>query len=71
LTVMAANEGMLESMIIAQGYEDALVTTNGNNATIIVKAANHSKKDAAEIMLLGLDQLGHDMTVMVEFIDNN
>jgi stage III sporulation protein AH len=72
LTELAANEAMLEQLIRAhEKYDDVIVTTSGNRANIIVKASDHSKKDAAEIMLLGLEHLGNEMTVMVEFLPNN
>jgi stage III sporulation protein AH len=71
LNELAAKENILETMIRAQGYEDAIVTTNGNRAQVIVKSQEQSKKDAAEIMLLGLEQLGYNMVVVVEFLPNN
>ncbi|OZM57629.1 hypothetical protein CIB95_04460 [Lottiidibacillus patelloidae] len=71
LNELAANEGMLEELIRIQGYDDVIVTTTGNRANILVKASEHTKKDAAAIMLLGMEQLGEDMTVMVEFLPNN
>jgi stage III sporulation protein AH len=70
LNELAAKETMLETLIVAQGYEDAIVTTNGNKVNVIVKANAHTKKDAAKIMLLGKEQLGYEFVVAVEFLPN-
>lgn len=67
LQQLAADEKMLESLLVAQGYQDALVSTEGENVRVIVKADHESTEQANKILNLTLEQLGANKNVAVEF----
>ncbi|MFB5662003.1 SpoIIIAH-like family protein [Alteribacillus sp. HJP-4] len=52
------SEEMLESLIQSEGYEEAVVLTEDNNAKIIVQAEEMSKEDAVTLNRLAGEQLG-------------
>ncbi|WP_064091580.1 SpoIIIAH-like family protein [Rossellomorea aquimaris] len=68
LRELAMTESVLESLIKTIGYEDALVTANGDNIRITVKSSKeHSKADANEIIRLVMSEVGQMKQVAVEF----
>lgn len=67
LMELASKERMLESLLIAKGYEAALVSTQGDEVTVIVKADHQSAAQANEIISLANKHLGEDKEVAVTF----
>ncbi|WP_227395183.1 SpoIIIAH-like family protein [Jeotgalibacillus aurantiacus] len=69
LTKLETKEQMIESMIKALGYEDALVRSEDNRVLITVKSAEneHSKEAANELVQLGRRELGEQAFVSVMF----
>lgn len=66
LQEVAQKETMLESLIRSKGYEDVLVTANGEQVRIIVKSNQLTKKEADHLMIIAMDELGHK-NVAVEY----
>ncbi|MFC3882867.1 SpoIIIAH-like family protein [Bacillus songklensis] len=66
LTDVAAKEAVIETLIKSKGYEDALVRADGGEVRITVKAKNHSRAQANEIIQLVRGELGSKQ-VAVEF----
>lgn len=66
LQEVTQKETMLESLIRSKGYEDALVRTEGEQVRIIVKSAQLTKKEANQVMMIAMDELGHK-NVAVEY----
>lgn len=66
LQEVTQKETMLESLIRSKGYEDALVRTEGEQVRIIVKSAQLTKKEANQLMMIAMDELGHK-NVAVEY----
>lgn len=61
------NEAVLETMITALGYEDALVRADGEKILITVKAQEKSAKAANDIIKLVKDEVGTLQYVTVDF----
>lgn len=57
LQVMSQKEELIETMIRAKGYEDALVMTDENQVNIYVKTADLSKEQAVELNQLAYEHL--------------
>ncbi|WP_070120714.1 SpoIIIAH-like family protein [Bacillus marinisedimentorum] len=66
IRAMASKESILETMIRTKGYEDALVNAEGDQVRVIVKAKEHSKTAAVDIMKLVEEEFGGKL-VAVEF----
>ncbi|MBM7097287.1 MULTISPECIES: SpoIIIAH-like family protein [Alteribacter] len=58
LEVMAQKEEVLETLIKAKGYEDALVITEEDQVRIYVKAEDLSKEEAVQINNMAYEELG-------------
>jgi stage III sporulation protein AH len=67
LDEVANNEAVLESLITALGYEDALVRAEGGKILITVKSKEKSAKAANDIIKLVKDEIGMMQYVAVEF----
>lgn len=67
LDEMGQKEGILEMLIISMGYEDALVRADGEKVRITVKAEEHSKTAANEIIQMVRTELGSLQPVAVQF----
>ncbi|WP_096434711.1 SpoIIIAH-like family protein [Alteribacter populi] len=58
LHTMAQKEEMLETLIKAKGYEDALVITEEDQVRVYVKAEELSKEEAVQINNMAFEELG-------------
>ena len=67
LSEMSTKEDMLETMIIALGYKDALVRANGNKIQITVKAEKQDASAANKIIQMVTKEIGKTNAVAVEF----
>lgn len=68
LQAVAKKAHVLETMIRAKGFEDALVSADGDNVIVYVKTSKETSASVADdIMLLVMDELGKDKRVAVEF----
>jgi stage III sporulation protein AH len=67
LDQVAQKEFTLETLIKSMGYEDALVRADGENVRITVKAQEHSKSAANEIIQMVRTELGSLQNVAVQF----
>ena len=68
LNQTAQKEQMLESLIRAEGYDDALVRVEGEKVKITVKSdKEHSKAAANSIIKLVKKDIGNTNYVAVEF----
>lgn len=67
LSSIAAKEKVLETLIKSKGYGDALVQADGEKVRITVKAKEHSKKQANEIIHLVKSELSGMQEVAVRF----
>ncbi|MGV2938281.1 SpoIIIAH-like family protein [Mesobacillus sp. LC4] len=67
LDEVAQKEFTLETLIKSMGYEDALVRADGENVRITVKAQEHSKSAANEIIQMVRTELGSLQNVAVQF----
>lgn len=67
LSNIAEKEAVLETLIKSKGYDDALVRVHENQVHITVKAKEHSKKAANEIIQLVQSELGRVQDVAVRF----
>ncbi|MCM3161682.1 SpoIIIAH-like family protein [Metabacillus litoralis] len=63
----ARKEMLLETLIKSKGFDDALVRAEGNDVKITIKAEEHSKTAANEIMLLVRDEMENMEDVIVTF----
>ncbi|MFD2214076.1 SpoIIIAH-like family protein [Metabacillus endolithicus] len=63
----ARKEMLLETLIKSKGFDDALVRAEGNDVKITIKAEEHSKTAANEIMLLVKDEMENMEDVIVTF----
>ncbi|MFE8702524.1 SpoIIIAH-like family protein [Cytobacillus sp. FJAT-54145] len=66
LDEIAQKESVLETLIVAMGYEDALVRADGDKVRITVKAEKHSPTAANEILQLVKNEIGQ-LHAVVEF----
>ncbi|HET7627502.1 MAG TPA: SpoIIIAH-like family protein [Bacillales bacterium] len=57
LSQMSAKEKMLESLIVAKGFNDALVSVDGEKIRIYVQTKQLSNEQAAEILDLVVDKV--------------
>ncbi|MFS0635929.1 SpoIIIAH-like family protein [Mesobacillus foraminis] len=64
---IAQKEGVLETLIKTMGYEDALVRADGEKVRITVKAQEHSRAEANEIIQMVRTELGSLQAVAVTF----
>ncbi|MFC5629225.1 SpoIIIAH-like family protein [Aliibacillus thermotolerans] len=64
LQQLAQNESTLESLVQAEGYEDAVVITSNQQTRVIVKASELSKEEAAHLHRLARKHLGVDDVVI-------
>lgn len=64
---VAQKEALLETLIIAMGYEDALVRADGEKVRITVKSAEPSAEKANEIIQMVKNEIGEMQTVAVTF----
>jgi len=67
LSTIAAKEKVLETLIKSKGYGDALVQADGGKVRITVKAKEHSKKKANEIIHLVRSEISDMQEVAVRF----
>lgn len=67
LSEMSTKEDMLETMIIALGYKDALVRADGNQIQITVKAEKQDASAANKIIQMVTKEIGKTNAVAVEF----
>ncbi|WP_235420957.1 SpoIIIAH-like family protein [Jeotgalibacillus soli] len=70
LVKMASKEAMMETMIKALDYQDALVRTDENQVLITVIAEEHSKADANALIQLARQEFGDTKQVNVKFQSN-
>ncbi|WP_273126315.1 SpoIIIAH-like family protein [Bacillus weihaiensis] len=63
----ARKENVLETLIKSKGYEDVLVRADENNVKITVKAKDHDKSAANNIMALVSDEMENMEDVIVTF----
>ena len=64
---MAQKEALLETLIIAMGYEDALVRADGEKVRITVKSDEPSAEKANEIIQMVKNEIDEMQTVAVTF----
>ena len=67
LSEMSTKEDMLETMIIALGYKDALVRADGDQIQITVKADKQDAGAANKIIQMVTKEIGKTNAVAVEF----
>ncbi|TKC19857.1 SpoIIIAH-like family protein [Robertmurraya kyonggiensis] len=67
LDQVAQKEAVLETLIIAMGYDDALVRADGEKVRITVKSNEPSASAANDIIQVVKDELGQMQAVAVEF----
>lgn len=70
LDQVAQKEAMLETLIVAMGYDDALVRADGEKVRITVKSDKPTPKAANEIIRMVKGELGQMQAVAVEFHPN-
>lgn len=70
LQQLSSKEQMLESLIKANGYKDALVSAQGDVVNVIVKANELSNKQVVEIIDMVKDHLDDPYDVAVSFRPN-
>lgn len=66
LDEVSQKESVLETLIVAMGYDDALVRADGDQVRITVKAEEGTKKAANEILQLVRSEIGA-LHAVVEF----
>lgn len=64
---VARKEQVLETLIVAMGYEDALVRADGENVRITVKSNEPSASAANDIIQMVKSEIGQLQAVAVEF----
>lgn len=64
---IARKEQVLETLIVAMGYEDALVRADGENVRITVKSNEPSASAANDIIQMVKNEIGQLQAVAVEF----
>ena len=69
LTKLSSTESLLETLIIASGYDDALVRIADSNIRVTVKAKKNSPQAANEIIRMVTKEVGKSEPVSVEFQD--
>lgn len=67
LSELTAKEAVLETLIKSKGYDDALVRADGSQVRVTIKAQEHSKDAAVDIIQLVKSEIGSMQTVAVEF----
>lgn len=67
LDEISQKESVLETLIIAMGYEDALVRADGENVRITVKSNEPSASAANDIIQVVKNEIGQMQAVAVEF----
>lgn len=67
LTKLSSTESLLETLIIASGYDDALVRIAENNIRVTVKAKKNSPQAANDIIRMVTKEVGKSEPVSVEF----
>ena len=67
LDELSTKEDMLESMIVALGYKDALVRADNNQIQITVKAEKPNAEAANKIIQMVTKEIGKTNAVAVEF----
>ncbi|MBS4217189.1 SpoIIIAH-like family protein [Bacillus sp. FJAT-49711] len=67
IDAMGVKEKTLESYIKTMGYSDSLVRIDDNQVYVTVKAEDHSKADAVEIVRLVREEMGTQFIPTVEF----
>lgn len=67
LTKVSSTESLLETLIIASGYDDALVRIEDSNIRVTVKAKKNSPQAANEIIRMVSKEVGKSEPVSVEF----
>ncbi|GIN60584.1 stage III sporulation protein AH [Robertmurraya siralis] len=70
LDQVAQKEAVLETLIVAMGYDDALVRADGERVRITVKSNEPSASAANEIIQVVKTELGQMQAVAVEFQPN-
>lgn len=70
LEQVAQKEAVLETLIVAMGYDDALVRADGEKVRITVKSDEPSATAANEIIQVVKNELGQMQAVAVEFQPN-
>ncbi|MGG0716540.1 SpoIIIAH-like family protein [Robertmurraya massiliosenegalensis] len=70
LDQVAQKEAVLETLIVAMGYDDALVRADGEQVRITVKSNEPSATAANEIIQVVKTELGQMQAVAVEFQPN-
>ncbi|WP_059103300.1 SpoIIIAH-like family protein [Shouchella shacheensis] len=66
ILAVSHDEEVLESLIKAEGYQDALVMTHEDQVQILVQADELTKSQAAQIMAMAEDRLGSQSDVSVQ-----
>ncbi|MDF2535658.1 MAG: stage sporulation protein [Bacillales bacterium] len=69
ISKISSTESLLETLIIASGYNDALVRIEDNNVRVTVKAKKNSPQAANEIIRMVSKEVGKSEPVSVEFQD--
>ncbi len=64
---ISRKEALLETLIIAMGYKDALVRADGEKVRITVKSDKHSPEKANEIIQMVKNEIGEMQMVSVTF----
>ncbi|GIN55746.1 SpoIIIAH-like family protein [Lederbergia ruris] len=64
---LAAKEQIIETSIKGLGYSDALVKIEDQTVNILVKAEEHSKKDAVSILKVVRDEISTNYVPKIEF----
>ncbi|UII54805.1 SpoIIIAH-like family protein [Cytobacillus spongiae] len=67
LDQVAQQESVLETLIKAMGYDDALVRADGDKVRITVKSNDHSPAAANDIIQLVKNEIGQLQAVAVQF----
>jgi stage III sporulation protein AH len=67
LADISEKEAVLETLIKSKGYEEVLVRVDGEEVKVTVKAKEHSKQAANEIIQLVAKEVGEAQDVAVEF----
>lgn len=67
LQKLSSKEETLQSLIVAKGYDDALVSANGDDVSVIVKANKLSNEQVVDIITMVKDHLDNDPYVAVSF----
>ncbi|MDQ0256256.1 stage III sporulation protein AH [Evansella vedderi] len=71
LNTMQQNEEMVETLLKAEGYEDALVIAEDNFVRIYVKADELTNEEVIEIMDMAHEHIGTNVEIRVGYQSSN